>query len=318
MNARMLRLFAVFMAVALLAAACNGETDADPGTDAEPDDATGEDDAAEVGTLSIGSADFDENEIVASMYLLVLEDAGYDVEERFLLGTREVYFPALEGGEIDLIPEYTGTAITYLTDGEEAAPGDTDEAIQRLRELLTERDLTALEPADAQNANGLVVTGETADNLGLETVSDLEGDAPDLILGGPPECPERPLCLPGYEETYGLTFGDFQPLDAGGPVTAQALEAGDIDVAVLFTTDQLIAERDWVLLEDDQDLQPAENLVPVIRQEAVTDEIRALLDEVSAALTTEELTELNGRVRTEGEDPMDVAEDWLTEQGVLG
>ena len=265
------------------------------------------------GSVTVGSADFDENEIVASMYAEALEDAGYDVTRQFLIGSREAYFPALENAEIDLIPEYVGTLVEFLDTG---ATGDVDETTGVLADLLPE-GLTVLEPADAENANGLVVTGETADENGLEVTSDLEAVAGEFVLGGPPECPERPLCLEGFQDVYGLEFAEFQPLDAGGPVTVEALGQGEIDVAVLFTTDQSIVENDWVLLDDDQDLQPAENIAPVVRDDVVDEDLETLLNDISAALTTDDLTELNRRVRSEGEDPADVAVDWLTDQGLL-
>jgi osmoprotectant transport system substrate-binding protein len=305
---RLLRLFTAFAAVALMASACGGDEDAD-GT-------AGDD--IERGTVVVGSADFDENEIVAAMYTAVLEDAGYSVETNYAFGNRETYFAALESGELDLVPEYVGTAVEFLTGGAGEATGDTQATTDRLRELVSDPGLEVLEPAEAENKNGLVVTQETADEHGLASVSDLEPVADELSLGGPPECPERPLCILGLRDVYGIEFGSFQPLDVGGPVTVRALENGDIDVAVLFTTDESIGINDWVLLEDDQGLQPAENLAPVIRDEVVNDEIRDLLNAVSAELTTEELTELNRRVRFDGEDPADVAEDWLNEQGLLG
>jgi osmoprotectant transport system substrate-binding protein len=305
---RLLRLFTAFAAVALMASACGGDEDAD-GT-------AGDD--IERGTVVVGSADFDENEIVAAMYTAVLEDAGYSVETNYAFGNRETYFAALESGELDLVPEYVGTAVEFLTGGAGEATGDTQATTDRLRELVSDPGLEVLEPAEAENKNGLVVTQETADEHGLASVSDLEPVADELSLGGPPECPERPLCILGLRDVYGIEFGSFQPLDVGGPVTVRALENGDIDVAVLFTTDESIGINDWVLLADDQGLQPAENLAPVIRDEVVNDEIRDLLNAVSAELTTEELTELNRRVRFDGEDPADVAEDWLNEQGLLG
>ena len=265
------------------------------------------------GSVTVGSADFDENEIVASMYAEALEDGGYDVTRQFLIGSREAYFPALENAEIDLIPEYVGTLVEFLDTG---ATGDVDETTELLADLLPET-LTVLEPAGAENANGLVVTAETAEEHGLSATSDLEPVAGDFVLGGPPECPERPLCLEGFQDVYGLEFAEFQPLDAGGPVTVEALGQGEIDVAVLFTTDQSIVENDWVLLDDDEELQPAENIAPVVRDDVADEDLESLLNDVSAALTTEDLTELNRRVRSEGEDPADVAVDWLTEQGLL-
>ncbi len=268
-------------------------------------------------TIAIGSADFDESEIVASMYAAVLEDAGYDVDRRFLFGPRETYFAALEDGDLDLVPEYAGTAVEFLTGGAGEATADTGETVARLRELVAEEGLVALEPAEAENKNTFVVTRETADEYGLSAVSDLEPVGGDLVLGGPPECPERPLCLIGLQEVYGIEFADFQPLDAGGAVTIGALDGGDVDVALLFTTEPAIAANDWVALEDDGGLQPAENIIPVIREDALDDDVAELLDAIAARLTTEEISALNAQVREEGADPQDVAEDWLRDQGLL-
>lgn len=297
---RLVRLLAAVGVLALLLAACSGD-----------------DEGGETGPITIGSADFDEAEIVASMYAAVLEEDGYEVERRFLFGNREAYFAALESGELDLVPEYLGSAVEFLSGGGGLASASTDETVQALREAVEDSDLTVLRPAEAQNSNGFVVTAETAEEYGLSRVSDLASVAGELVLGGPPECPERPLCGIGLRETYGVEFGEFQPLDAGGPVTVQALQGGDIDVAVLFTTDESIRINEWVLLEDDQGLQPAENIAPVIRTDVVNDDIRDLLNPISRVLTTEELTELNRRVRFEGEDPRDVAEDWLRANDLL-
>lgn len=265
----------------------------------------------------VGSTNFDEQEIVASMYAAVLEEAGISVERRFQLGSREVVLPALTSGEIDLYPEYLGTVLGFLTDGAVEPTTDTQETAELVQEAFSEDGIEVLEPAPAEDKNGLVVTQETAQEHGLTTTSDLEPVAGELVLGGPPECPTRPLCLLGFEETYNLDFADFIPLDAGGELTTGALEAGDIDVALMFTTDGIIAENGWVLLEDDKSLQPVENITPVIRDEVANDEIRTLLNEVSAQLTTEEVTELVRRVRSDGEEPQAVAEDWLREKGLL-
>jgi len=268
------------------------------------------------GEVVVGSTNFAEQEIVANMYADVLEEAGYTVERRFQLGAREVVYPAIEGGDIDVYPEYVGTLLEFLTGGSGEATSDTAETVAKLREQLPE-ELTVLEPADAQDANALVVTPETADEHGLANISDLEAVAGDLVLGGPPECPQRPLCIPGYEETYGITFGEFRPLDAGGPLTVEALDSGDIDVALMFTTQGVIDEKGWVVLQDDGGLQPAENVIPLVRQDVVDDELTGLLNDVSAALTTERLTELNKRVDVDGEEPADVASAFLVEEGIL-
>lgn len=141
--------------------------------------------------------------------------------------------------------------------------------------------------------------------------------ASQLVLGGPPECPERPFCLPGLEETYGIEFQEFKALDVGGPLTVKALKGGQIDVALLFSTSSAIVANDFVLLEDDKSLQTAENIAPLVT-ESVDDSAAELLDQVSAALTTENITELNGKVELDQEDPADVAADFLTQEGISG
>ena len=142
--------------------------------------------------------------------------------------------------------------------------------------------------------------------------------ASQLVLGGPPECPERPFCIPGLEETYGIEFKDFKPLDVAGPLTVRALEGGEIDVALLFSTQSVIADRGWVLLEDDKGLQTAENITPVINHSVHDAAIEGLLNQISGALTTENITELNGRVEIDGEKPADVAADFLESEGISG
>jgi osmoprotectant transport system substrate-binding protein len=145
--------------------------------------------------------------------------------------------------------------------------------------------------------------------------------AADLAFGGSPECPQRPLCLAGFEETYGLDFGCFTPLDAGGPVTVSSLRAGTVDVALLFTTDGAIAENDFVLLVDDRGLQPAENVTPVVRADVIEsygDGFVRLVDSVSEVLTTADLRELNARVTVGGELPSEVAAAWLADHGLSG
>lgn len=309
-------LTAALLALALLLSACGGDSGGG-GEEADTEGGATEGAAGEdPGTVVVGSTNFTEQELVAEMYALVLEEAGVAVERRFQLGSREVVLPALQAGDIGLYPEYVGTALEFLNGGAGEATADTEATTELLREAFGD-DVTVLEPAEAQDKNTLVVTQETAEEHGLETTSDLQHVAGDMVLGGPPECPQRPLCLPGYEGTYGLEFAEFRALDAGGPLTVSALENGDIDVALMFTTQGIINANSWVSLEDDKGLQPAENVVPVLRSELATDEITSALDEVSAVLTTEALTELNKRVDVDGEAPADVAQDFLVEEGLL-
>jgi glycine betaine/choline ABC-type transport system substrate-binding protein len=141
--------------------------------------------------------------------------------------------------------------------------------------------------------------------------------ASQLTLGGPPECPDRPFCIPGLKDTYGIEFADFKPLDVGGPQTVAALQSGQIDVGLLFSTSSVIAANSWVVLEDDKHLQSAENIAPVIRTEVLNDEIAGILNSISAAVDSTTITELNKRVEIDKEDPDAVAGDFLQQQGLL-
>jgi osmoprotectant transport system substrate-binding protein len=267
--------------------------------------------------IKVGSFAFNESVIVAEIYAQGLEANGYEVERSLNLGNREVVKPALESGEIDLVPEYVGTLAGFLG-AEQSA--DSDATWEAAKTAFEELGVTLLQYSPAQDKNAYVVTAETAAEYGLSTVSDLQPVAGELVFGGPPECPERDLCLLGLQEVYGLEFAEFVSLDAAGPITIAALEGGEIDVALLFTTQGIIAANGWVSLEDDMGLNPAENLVPAIRSEVVEaygDDLVALLDSYSEALTTEDLTELNRRADLDQEDPALLAEEWLTDNGFV-
>ena len=176
-----------------------------------------------------------------------------------------------------------------------------------------------LDYAPAQDKNGFAVTQATADSLGLEKVSDLAAVNGTLVLGGPPECPEREFCLKGLESVYGLDFAEFKPLDAGGPITVAALEGNEIQVGLMFTSDGTILAKGFVLLEDDKALQPAENLAPAVRSEIVDaygDDLVTALNAVSLKLTTTELISLNKLVGIDGEDPETVVAEWLKAVGI--
>ena len=224
---------AAIAAFALIAAACG--SGGDGGTIEGP-------------TITIGSANFSENALVAEIYAQALEADGYQVERKLNVGNREIYEPALESGELDLVPEYIGTMLTFLGG---AASSDSDETHAALRVALEPKGLTVLDYAAAQDKNGFVVTRATADELGVAKVSDLAAFNGTLVLGGPPECPERAFCLKGLEDVYGLSFQEFRPLDAGGPITVAALEGDEIQVGLMFTSDGTILAKDFVLLEDD-------------------------------------------------------------------
>lgn len=265
----------------------------------------------------VGSTNFAEQLILANIYAMVLEDRGVEVEKRLNLGSREIVYPALLAGEIDVLPEYTGALLAHVSEGAEIPARREDEVIRLLRETLPD-ELVMLEPASAQDKDTLVVRPETAQKYGLETFSDLGPVSGELVFGGPPEEKTRRVGLPGLEDLYGIEPRAFRSLDAGGPVTVSALANGSIDVARMFTTQGIIEARGWVVLEDDKELSPAQNLVPVVRREVMSDAIREGLNAISARLTTEGLQRLNRQVGVEKRDPADVARDWVEEQGLVG
>jgi osmoprotectant transport system substrate-binding protein len=265
------------------------------------------------GGLTVAAANFPESNILAQIYGQALEAADIDedvsVEENY--GARPALLNGLEDGDVGLTPEYVGALLNEL-EGPDTATADTAEDVALLQDALAGEDLVAFEPSEAQDVDALAVTQETADELGLETYTDLAAVAGQLTLGAPAECAEFAACIPGLRDTYGIEFGNFVPLDPGEPIF-NALSGGDIDVARVFSTDAAIAENDWVVLVDDQGLNPAQNVIPVARSEFDTAEIADVVNAVSAALTTEELTELNRRVSIDREDPEDVAADFLAE-----
>lgn len=299
----------------LIGVACAG-----PGGDASETD-TGAGAGADKGEITVGSDSFAEAQIVGEMYAQVLEDAGYTVERQLDLESREVRLPAMEKGEIDVAPEYLASLYSVLDSkavekADTGELGDPAEVASRLEPLLAEMGLQTLEPSGVVDTNALVVTQETADENSLVTTSDLADMAGDFTLGGPPECPERPFCIPGFKEVYGIEFGDFKSLEYGATITA--LDKGAIDVGLLYSTDGAIEANGFVVLEDDMHLQSADNITPLVTEEAAQDqELVDLLNQVSAALDADGITELNKRANVDVEDPEDLAAEYLEEKGLL-
>jgi osmoprotectant transport system substrate-binding protein len=297
------------LAVVLVLGACGG------GGDGSDDGAP----AIDPDIVRVASFEFTESRILAELYAQALEAADVEVRRAGALASREILEPALEQDVVDLVPEYTGSALEFLNRGAGRADADAESNHRLLREAFATPQLEVLAMAPAQNQNAVAVTAATSARLGLTKVSDLAPFAKDLVFGGPPECAERPFCLVGLQSVYGLKFKEQRALDAAGPATIGALEGGEIDVALLFTTTPQVEAKGFVLLEDDRGLQPADNVVPVIRDDKVDrygDRLRGALDAVSAALTTEELRELNAAVDLEGRSMASVAAAWLVEHGL--
>lgn len=310
---------------ALTLTACGGggdpleETPEDTGADAgDPDADDGADDAGGTegsdgdapGAITIGSANFPGNVLLAEIYAAALEGEGVEVTKRLNIGSRETYVAGLEDGSIDLIPEYTGALTLYLNPDAEAT--DPDGIYEELQSVLPE-GLTVLDRSEAEDKDAIVVTAETAEELDLTSIADLEAEAPNLVLGGPPEFADRFTGVPGLEEVYGLEFAQFRPLAAGSNLTAQSLLNGQVDAANIFTTDPAIVENDFVVLEDPENLFVAQNILPLATQDALNPVIEERLNEVSAELSTEVLNQMMVEVISDGEDPAVVAEAWVAE-----
>ncbi|MDY8110205.1 ABC transporter substrate-binding protein [Fulvimarina sp. 2208YS6-2-32] len=259
-------------------------------------------------TVTVGSADFPESQLLATIYAKALEAEGFEVQKRLNIGSREVYMPALLDGSIDLLPEYSGALLSYLESGSSAH--SPEEVAAALKEALPD-GIAMLEPSEAQNSDMLSVTQATAEKYGLESIGDLAPVGDEIVLGAPPEFRTRQEGLLGLKEIYGIDFQSMKPLDVGGPLTLSALLNGQVQAANLFSTDPAIAANDLVVLEDDKNLFSAQNIVPIIAETKLTDEIAAVLNAVSEALTTDALVTMNGRLANQ-EGYEAVAEDWLS------
>ena len=265
-------------------------------------------------TITVGSFNFPESEVLAEIYAQALEGRGFRVDRRLDVGPRELLMPALQRGLLELVPEYAGSLLGFFGGTPSSDSGTTH---QRLAVELATRDLVALSAAPAQDRNAFAMSATTAKRLNVESLSDLTSFAPGMTFGGPTECPERALCLKGLEDTYGLHFKEFVALDTGGPLTAQALNDGTIDVGLLFSSDPTLRTGRLIDLHDDRHLQPAENVTPVVPQ-AMLDrfgpEVADALNAVSARLRTADLRELNAAMAA-GRSAATVARDWLRAHG---
>jgi len=270
----------------------------------------------------VGSTNFYEQITLGELYSQILEANGYKVTRKFNLGNREIVEPAIESGQIDVDAEYLATLLAFVDkDGKIAKPTTDPKQTQiGLQKAIDPKALTVLDYAAATDQNGFVVTQATASSKSLKKLSDLAPIGNTLVLGGPPECPTRPFCAVGLKNTYGITFKDFKPLDAGGPLTVTALEGKQIDVGLLFTSDPSIVAKNFVLLDDDKHLQLADNIAPVVRNALLQKDdgtLARLLDSISAKLSQAELNDMNKQVAVDKADSKVVAAAWLKKQGLI-
>jgi osmoprotectant transport system substrate-binding protein len=265
-------------------------------------------------TITVGSFNFPESEVLAEVYSLALEGRGFHVDRLLGVGPRELLIPALQRGLVELVPEYAGSLLGFFGG---TPSSDLATTHRQLEVALGPRGLTALSAAPAEDRNAFAISSTIAKSLHLETLSDLGSFAPGMTFGGPTECPERALCLKGLEVEYGLHFKEFIPLDTGGPLTTQALNDGTIDVGLLFSSDPTLRAGGLIELRDDRHLQPAENVTPVLSQVALErfgPGLADALDAVSAILGTSDLREMNAATAA-GRPAAEVARGWLRDNG---
>ena len=303
---------ALALTVALGLAACSSDDSGDEATS-----------GAAAAPIVVATTNFTETKILAHIYQQVLEKAGQPAEVKELT-TREVIAPALEKGEVQLTPEYLGSLTEYLNkatngpDAPQVASGDVEATLIEARKLAEPKGVTLLDPSAAQDQNAFAVTEDFATTNSLTTLSDLAtySSSSPVSLGGPPECPDRPFCQEGLEEVYDVQVGKFVALDAGGPLTIQAVQQGKVDVGTVFSSSAAISAKGLAILTDDKGWQTAENVLPALNTSVVSDTVTKALDSVSAVLTTEALQALNAQVEVDRKDPAEVATQFLADNGL--
>jgi len=300
----------------LFVTACAGDEVA-----SNPEDDATTSGSASKGTVAISGQSFPEAAMVASMYEQLLTDAGYSTDVK-LVDARDAYMATFPDS-IDIVPEYVGGIVNFLNSAENGADaepltaGDGQELADAGQELLEAKGITLLELSEATDANAFFVTREFADSSGVTALSDLEGQS--VVLAAAPDCEGRLDCEGGLSEEYGIDVTEVLPLGYASDQTYQAVLDGEADLGETSTTDGTLESQGLVILEDDKQIQPAQNLVPAVSDSFLADnpEVEEILNGLMAALTTEKLTELNGRVAVEREKAEDVARDFLEQEGLL-
>lgn len=282
------------------------------------------DESSAGGEVVIGGQNYTEMQVMSEMYKALLEDAGYDVTLK-LVESREIYAPEMQKGNVDISADYLSSMTEYLNaqangpDAEMVASNDTEATLEELRRLAEPTGIEPLEPAEAQDANAFAVTQEFAEQNDVTTLSDLAALGEPITVAAAPDCPERDDCKLGLEETYGLKITKVEPLGFATQGTKDALKNGEVTLGQVGTSDATLDSLGLVLLEDDKQLQNAENLVPMANSDFIDEhpDVAETLDEMSAGLTTEDLATMIGKVDLERQLPEDVATEYLSGKGLI-
>lgn len=315
---RMLRTLSLAATAALMlaAAGCGGDS-------LEEDD-SGSDGGGDKGSVVVGGQDFTESQVLAAIYQKLLENEGYDVETK-LVTTRDVYLPELAKGNVDIVPDYLAGITDFLNtqangpDADLVSSNDPDETLAALEPLAEAEGISILPPSEATDQNAFFVTTEFAEQNDLATLSDLAALGQPIKLGGPEDCAGRADCQGGLESVYGFTITELVPLGFGTPQVKDAVVKGEVQLGETGTTDGTLGEMGLTLLEDDKGIQPAQNLTPAVNADFLADnaDLEDLFNSLSAALTTEDLAEMNVQVDLERKKPEDVAQQFLEDKGLL-
>jgi osmoprotectant transport system substrate-binding protein len=269
--------------------------------------------------IVVGSKNFTEQKILGEIFAQGLGAAGYDVDTELNLGDEKTALKAVESGTIDAYPEYTGTALGSFFDVASAdIPTDPQAAYEQARKGFADKQLTAFPPTPFTSSNEVALTGDRAEELGVEKISDLQGKSQDLTLYGSPECRQRQDCLLGLQEIYDLEFERFVPVDIA--LRHKVLEEGQADLSIVFTTDPQNEREGLVLLEDDRGMFPPYNSTLVVRDETVEaagPDLERVAEQVEEGLTNEVMSELNARVDLDKKTPKQVATEYLQESGLV-
>jgi osmoprotectant transport system substrate-binding protein len=291
------------------------------GANSDPQGETAET-ATAGGSVVVGSADFPESQIIAEIYAGALTAAGVEATTKPNIGSREIYYSALEDGSVDIMPDYSGNLLLFADPA--ATAESAEDILAALPDALSAKspdlELSVLEPSQAEDKDALVVTAATAEKYSLESIADLAEVCGEITIGAPSTFQERAYGLPGLKEKYDCEPGGFKAInDGGGEVTLQALLNDDVQAADIYTTTPSIEDNDLVVLEDPENNFIAQQVLPLVNTETVGEEAQNVLNEVSAQLTTEDLLSLNREVSgDEKRNPADAAADWLTEKGLAG
>lgn len=265
-------------------------------------------------TIVIGSQDYYSNEIIAESYAQALEAGGYTVDRQFRIGQREAYLPELEAGSIDLFPEYTGNLLQYWTPETKAR---LSEPVYEELQTTTPDGLRVLAQSPATDQDAYTVTRDFAQEWDLSTIADLAKVDVPLTLGANSEAETRPYGPSGLEETYGIGGVKFTPVeDGGGPLTVKALTDGTIQLAIIYTADPSVAENELVALEDTEGIFLASHVVP-LASDRVDAGAEKIVDRVSAAMTPDDLREMNARSVQDELPASQIAQDWLTAKSLI-